>query len=121
MFLVTKQTKETTKTMSCKNTKQKVTISLKKQAILKKPPKWSPQKWVYFGRSHFGASGSTSGAPVRFLHTKCTQMLQKWYQDCKYASKRDPKIVKVSPKQCIILENDTASDPRPADCAKRLE
>ena len=30
-------------------------------------------------------------------------------------------MVKVSPKYWRILENDNASDPGPADCAKRLQ
>ena len=74
-----------------------------------------PNGWGDFGG---GASWGTCGAIIRNMYPK---VLQKWSQDCNNASKRAPKVVKVSPKYWRILENDNASDPGPADCAKRLQ
>ena len=71
-----------------------------------------PNGWLYFGG---GASWGTLGAIIRNMYPK---VLQKWSQDCKNASKKAPKMVKVSPKYWRILENDTSG---PADCAKRLQ
>ena len=74
-----------------------------------------PNGVLYLGG---GASWGTCGAIIRNMYQK---VLQKWSQDCKSASKRAPKVVKVSPKYWRILENDNASDPGLADCAKRLQ
>ena len=77
--------------------------------------KMCPNTVGYFGG---GASWGTFGAIIRNMYQK---VLQKWSQDCKSASKRALKVVKVNPKYWRILENDNASDPGPADCAKRLQ
>ena len=64
----------------------------KYENVSKMTPKMCPNAVVYFGG---GASWSTCGAITRNMYPK---VIQKWSQDCKSASKRDPKIVEVNPK-----------------------